>query len=459
MIQKPYEIYKEKVAAATTIGDASKSGLETFLTYDNPGSNYMRKWQEPPVIAKAKGKYVWDADGKQYLDCYTASTNIGHGDTRISEVIREVFMGLGHWFDFPTPERLKLNKRLQELTPGDFKKRIRLSLSNEDSLEMAIRAARNYTKKPMIITFHGDYHGTNVATAAVSGGCDVHKWYNPISSADHDIEFFPYAYCYRCPYGCEYPSCNMQCLKAMDMMMSSGQTSTGNYAGGVCNVAAMIVEPIQGKAGCIVPPKEFLQGLRAMADKFGFLLIFDETDCAMGRTGSLFASSGCGVVPDITVIGKAMGAGFPMSACIARKDIFEDAGPGYIVGAYAGYSMGSAIASKVFDIIEDDKLLENCQTVGAYLREKADAYLKEFDVVGNISSAGLYMGIEYVTDKASKTRNEALAASIAEAAKIAGVLVQYNQSNIIVLNPPLTFTIEDVDVLFDVLTRVTKALV
>ena len=459
MSQKPYEILKDKVAAATTIGKNSKAGLESFLTYDNPGDTYMRKWQEPPVIAKAGGNKVWDADGKEYLDCYCANANIGHCDKRISAVIREKYMELGHWFDFPTPERIKLINRLKKVTPGDYEKRVRLSLSSEDSLEMAVRAARNYTKKPQIITFHGDFHGTNVSMAAVSPGSDVHKWYNPVTAADHDTEYFPYAYCYRCPYGCEYPSCDIQCIKTIDLMLSSCQTSMSNYAGGVNNVAAMIVEPIQGESGCIVPPKEFLQGLRKLADKFGFLLIFDEADCGLGRTGSLFASEANDVIPDITILGKALGAGFPMSACIARKEIFEDAGPGYIVGAYAGYSMGCAIAGKVFDIIEDDGLLDNCRKVGNYMLKRAEDYKAEFDTVGNINAAGLFMGIEYVTDKTSKTANESLAVSVVEALKIAGILVRFNGSNIIVINPPLTFTEADVDKLFDTLSEVTRALV
>ena len=458
MSQKPYEILKDKVAAATTIGENSKDGLETFLTYDNPGDTYMRKWQEPPVIAKASGNKVWDADGREYLDCCCVNAAIGHGDKRISATIREQYMGLDHWFDFPTPERIKFIDRVKKLSPGNYAKRVRLSLSNEDSLEMAIRAARNYTRKPQIITFHGDYHGTNASMAAISPASDVHKWYNPVTAADHDTEFFPYAYCYRCPYGCEYPSCDMQCVKSIDMLLSSCQTSMGNYASGVNNVAAMIVEPIQGQSGCIVPPAEFLRGLRKLADKFGFLLIFDESDCGMGRTGSLFASEISDVVPDITVIGKALGAGLPMSACVARKEIFEDAAPGYIVGAYAGYSMGCAVGSKVFDIIEDDGLLENAKKVGAYMLKRAGDYKAQFEEVGNVSAAGVLMGIEYVTDKVSRARNEPLAASIAEACKAAGILVRYNGSNIIVFNPPLTFTEADVDKLFDTLTCVTKTL-
>ncbi|HYE68604.1 MAG TPA: aminotransferase class III-fold pyridoxal phosphate-dependent enzyme, partial [Anaerovoracaceae bacterium] len=305
MEKKPYEELLNQVVASETVTPNNKEGLVDFLTNEHPGDVLFTKWINPPIIEKGKGNRIWDVDGREYIDCISgmSTMNIGHGDPRIAKVMADQYVKLAHWFDFPTPERSKLVKRLMEITPGTYKKRVRLALSGSDAVENAIRAARNYTKKTHVISFYGAYHGQNVATMGITSAGSMHRWYNPIPSADHCLERFPYAYCYRCPYGKEYGSCDMQCIKSIEQLMSSGQTSLGNPMLDINNVAAMILEPAQSSSGYILPPKEFLTGLRELADKFGFLLIFDEIQTGMGRTGKMFASENFGVVPDITLIG------------------------------------------------------------------------------------------------------------------------------------------------------------
>lgn len=455
MERKPYEELLDRVAASDSITPKNRDGLVDFLTYEHPGDVLFTKWSNPPIIEKGKGNKVWDVDGKEYIDCISgmSSMNIGHGDSRIAEVMKTQYTKLSHWFDFPTPERAKLVKRLIDITPGTYQKKVRLALSGSDAVENALRIARNYTKKTHIISFYGAYHGQNTATMGITGAGSMHRWYNPIPSADHCIERFPYAYCYRCPYGKEYGSCDMQCIKSIEQLMSSGQTSLGNPMINVSNVAALIVEPAQSSAGYIIPPKEFLAGLRDLADKYGFLLIFDEIQTGMGRTGKMFASEHAGVVPDITLIGKALGAGIPMSAVVARAEIFDDLAPGYVVSTYAGYALGCAVSNKVFDIFEEDDILRNCSEVGEYLRGVLTEFKKKHPVIGDYSQQGLYMGIELVRNRLTKEPAIEETAELVEAMREAGLLAQLNgyYNNRVSFIPPLNISISDIDAIFEIM--------
>jgi 4-aminobutyrate aminotransferase-like enzyme len=458
----PYQQLLDRVNQSSNITPNNKAGLNDFLTYEHPGDVLFTKWTEPPIIERGKGARVWDADGREYIDCIGgfSSMNIGHGDERVAKVLYDQYMKLSHWFDFPTPERLKLVKRLAEITPGDYKKKVRLALSGSDAIEIAIRTARNYSKKTHIISFYGAYHGQNIATIGITSAGSMHRWYNPIPAADHCIERFPYAYCYRCAYDKEYPSCNMYCVKAIDKLLSSTQTSLGNPYTKVNNIAAMIVEPMQSSSGYIAPPKEFLVELRKLADKYKFMLIFDEIQAGMGRTGKMFAAEHSEVAPDITVIGKALGGGIPMSAIVARAEYFDEMAPGYIVSTYAGYALGCAAANKVLDIFEEDDLLKQCTETGKHLGKVVEDYKNAHPVVGTYSQIGVYFGIEYVLDRETKEPAPAFALELVDTLRAEGLLVQLNgyHNNRLSFVPPIMITKADVDDIFAIMNRVTEKL-
>ncbi len=459
MNQKTYELLLDKVNASNTITLKNKQGLVDFLNDEHPGDVLFTKWTEPPIIEKGKGNKIWDVDGREYIDCITgmSSMNIGHGDKRIAEVLKDQYEKLAHWFDFPTPERIKLVKRLKEITPGDYRKKVRLALSGSDAVEQAIRAVRYYTKKQTIISFYGGYHGQTTATMGLTGAGAMHRWYDPVPAADHCVERFPYAYCYRCPYGKEVETCDMHCVKIIDEMMSSTQTSMGNPYANVNNVAAMIVEPCQSSSGYISPPKEFLVALRKLADKYNFLLIFDEIQTGMGRTGKMFAAEHCGVAPDITLIGKALGAGVPMSAVVARAEIFEDTAPGFTVSTYAGSALGCAVANKVLDIFEEDDLIDKCASVGNYLDSVVAKYLEKHPMVGSYTIRGVFLGIEYVTDRQTKAPAVPHTLELVDKMRDMGLLAQLNgyHNNRISFLPPINITNADVDEIFEIMDKAT----
>lgn len=456
MSKKPYEVLLEQVENAENMTPGNKEGLKDFLKYEHPGDVLFTKWDYPQIIKRGKGNRIWDVDGKEYIDCICgmSSMNIGHGDKRIADAMYDQYMNeLDFWFDFPTPERLKLVKRIIEKTPGDFPKRVRLALSGSDAVENAIRIARYHTKKTHIISFYGGYHGQNTATMGLTGSGRMTGYYNPVPSQDNCIEHFPYAYCYRCPYGREEEKCNFECVKVIDNMMSTGVTCMGAPDSGINNVAAMIVEPCQSSAGYIAPPKGFLTELRKLADKYGFLLIFDEVQTGMGRTGKLWCCEHEDVVPDILVFGKALGAGIPMSGIVGRAEIFEEAGVSFICSTYAGYSLGCRVGNTVLDIIEEDHLLENCTKTGEYLKKKADELMANHPIVGTYSAIGVYFGLELVKDRGTKEPAKEEAHELVNNMRDAGLLAQLNgyYGNRISFIPPITLTPEQVDEIFEIL--------
>ncbi len=457
MEKKPYEELLNRVITSENITPKNKEGLIDFLKNEHPGDVLFTKWTYPQIIERGKGNKVWDVDGKQYIDCISgmSSMNIGHGDSRIAEVLDNQYKKLSHWFDFPTPERNKLIKRLIDITPGNFNKKVRLALSGSDAVEQAIRAARYHTKKTHIICFYGAYHGQNTATMGLTGAGSMHRWYNPVPSADNCIERFPYPYCYRCPYDKAYGACDMQCTKAIDILMSSSQTSLGNPMVNVNNVAALIVEPMQSSAGYIAPPKEFLIELKKLSEKYGFLLIFDEIQTGMGRTGKMFASEHTHVVPDITLIGKALGGGIPMSAVVARAEIFDDLAPGHVVSTYAGYALGCAVSNKVLDIFEEDDLVNKCSEVGEYIAAVVENFKQKHPIIGTYSQQGVYLGIELVRDSKTKEPAKEETLELIDNMRDAGLLAQFNgyYNNRISFIPPINITNSDVDEIFEIMDK------
>ena len=462
MTKKPYEVLLERIENAENMTPGNKAGLIDFLKHEHPGDVLFTKWDYPQIIDHGKGCHVWDVDGKEYIDCISgmSSLNLGHSDKRIADAMYDQYMNrLDNWFDFPTPERLKLVNRLIDLAPGDFDKRVRLALSGSDAVENAIRLARFYTKKQHIISFYGAYHGQSSSTMGLTGSGRMTSYYNPMPSQDNCIEHFPYPYAYRNPFNFDNDpdddgeSCARNCVKLIDEMMSTGVTCMGAPDAGVNNVAALIVEPCQSSAGYIVPPKGFLTELRKLADKYGFLLIFDEIQTGMGRTGKMWACEHEGVAPDILVFGKALGSGIPMSGIVGRAEIFEDCDTSFICSTYAGYSMGCRVGNTVLDIIEEDHLLEKCTATGEYIKTKADKLMADHPLVGDYSLKGVYFGLELVTDRKTKEPAKVEAHELINNMRDAGLLAQLNgyYGNRISFIPPINIETSDVDDIFAIL--------
>lgn len=457
MNKKPFERQREQIENNPNVTPKNKEALFDYLEHEHPGDVLFTKWDNPPIAKRGEGLYLWDLDDKKYIDCISgmSAMNLGHSDKRIADAMYDQYMNrLDFWFDFPSEERLKLVNRLIKSAPGDFDKRARLALSGSDAVENAIRLARFATKRQHIISFYGAYHGQNTATMGLTGSGRMTSYYNPMPPQDNGIHQFPFPYAYRNPYGDgDGAECAQQCVKFIDSMMSSGVTPMGAPDAGICNVAALIVEPCQSSAGYIVPPEGFLAELRKLADKYGFLLIFDEVQTGMGRTGKMWACEHENVAPDILVFGKALGAGIPMSGIVGRADLFEDIDVSFICSTYAGYSMGCRVGNTVLDIIEEDHLLENCTKTGEYLKKKADELMEKHPIIGTYSAKGVYFGIELVKDRVTKEPAKVETHELVNNMRDAGLLAQLNgyYGNRVSFIPPITLTTAQVDEIFEIM--------
>lgn len=358
-------------------------------------------------VASANGCYVTCEDGETYLDFASgvAVNNFGHNHPAIVEAIREQLdkaVHVGHNVAYYEPY-VTLAEKLVEISGGD--NMVYFSNSGGEANDGAIKLAKHYTKRLCVISFKNAFHGRTIGCTAITTSSSTYrKHYDAI--AGH--YFADYAYCYRCPFGKEQGKCAMECVKQFDEIFET-QVSPDM-------VAAMIVEPIQGEGGYIVPPKEFLQGLRDICDKYGILLIFDEVQAGNGRTGNYYAQQTLGVKPDIFTTAKALGGGIPISAIIGKKKVMQTWTPGAHGGTFGGNPLACAAGLACIKLMEEGGL-ENCRKRGAYLIKCLKGLQGKYpDAVGDVRGAGLMVAIEIVKDKDTKEPYSELAAKILEEA-------------------------------------------
>jgi len=342
-------------------------------------------------VIDSEGCYVFTEDGRKILDFASgvAVNNLGNKNKQVADAIRkqlDTMIHVGHNVAY-YESYVTLAEMLVELTGGDTM--VYFSNSGAEANEGALKLAKYVTKRPGVIAFKNSFHGRSIACASVTGSNAAYrKFYEPLLPSVYWAE---YANCYRCPFGKETGCCDMECLKQFDGLFHK-------LIDPEC-VAAMIVEPVQGEGGYIVPRKEFLQGLRDICDQHGIMLIFDEVQTGIGRTGELYAWQTMGVRPDIFTSSKALGGGLPLSAVIAKKEIMERWPSGAHGGTFGGNPLACAAAQKTLEVIERDHLLDHCKQIGAYfmgcLRELQKKYSTK---IGDVRGLGLMIAMEMVSE-------------------------------------------------------------
>ncbi|MDD3428354.1 MAG: aspartate aminotransferase family protein [Caldisericia bacterium] len=443
------EILKDRVKNKN-FGAKTKGLLTRYVQSESSGIVSFATFDVPPVIVRAKNDLAYDADGREYIDCLSgfAASTIGQCHPEIIKTISEQSRDLIHNFDLPTVPRIELAEKLSKITPGKFEKKVMFSVTGSDATENAVRAARWYSGCQYILSAYGAYHGVTAGTMAMTSKGGMGRYYYPMMN-NNGFSYFPYAYCYRCAFGKEYPSCDMFCVDYIEKNMLKGKEShLVEEKGGVSNVAAMIIEPMQCSAGYIIPPDEFLKGLKRLSDDYGFLLIVDEIQAGVGRTGRLWASEHSGIEPDIIVVGKGIAGGLPLSAIVARKEILNNWAPTAHVSTFAGYTLGCAASLKVFEIIEKENLVKRSEEIGKYFYEGLLELQKKFPIIGDVTGGkGVFLALELVKD--NKTKEPAIEKTkfIAVECLEEGLLLQlggyfYNRLTFI---PALTITKSSVD--------------
>jgi len=418
-------------------GPVAKEILEKQEEYE--GNAVLYPHTLPFVPEEAKGATIKDVDGNIYIDFLSGISvlNFGYSNPTILEKTIEQLRKLTHTLDFPSKPREELAKRLVEIAPGELKNNAKVIFggpTGSDAVEAAIKLAKYCTKRYVILAFEGSYHGQTTTSLALSSGKKLKEPYTPLGP---EIHFAPYAYCYRCPFKLEYPECGLRCAEYVEHILEDPNS-------GVTTPAAIIVEPIQGEGGIIVPPDEFLKKIREITKKYEIPLIIDEIQSGMGRTGKWFACEHSNVSPDIMTVAKSVGGiGLPLAGIVYNKslDVWV---PGSHMGTFRGNVVAMAAGAAAIDFANKTKLLDHVEKLG----EKTLKYLKdlaeESKYIGEVRGKGLMIGIEIVKNKETKEPSKELTAKIQLKCFKKGLIVWKagHYANVIRFLPPLVITEE-----------------
>ncbi len=400
-------------------------------------------------VVESEGCYLYTEDGRKILDFASgvAVNNLGGKNPKVAEAIKkqlDTMIHVGHNVVY-YESYVKLAERLVALTGGN--KKVYFSNSGAEANEGAIKLAKYVTKRPGIISFTNSFHGRTIGCVSVTGSNSAYrKNYEPLLPS---VYWADYANCYNCPFHMNKATCNMECLGQFEDIFRGMIDAQ--------NVAAILVEPVQGEGGYIVPPKEFLQGLRAICDRHGIMLIFDEVQTGFGRTGELYAYQTFGVEPDILTSAKALGGGIPLSAVIAKKEIMDEWPAGAHGGTFGGNPLACAAALATLDIIEEEKILDHCKTMGRYFMSQLYILEKKYpQYIGDVRGVGLMIGIE-ITDENGKP-NPKLTAEIKNEALEKNLLLLNcgNMHNVIRFITPLTVSEKEIDIAVEIIRSILE---
>jgi 4-aminobutyrate aminotransferase/(S)-3-amino-2-methylpropionate transaminase len=345
------------------------------------------------AVEEGRGSAVTDVDGNTYLD-FIGGINVnalGHSHPKLVSALQEQ-AGKISVGSFTSRARVELAERVAAAPPAPGVHRLQLYSGGAEAVESALRLAKCHTGKYEFVSFWGGFHGKTMGALSLMGS-SFKEMLGPMVPGAHQI---PYADCYRCPIGLSYPSCGVACVEV-------GRKQVKIAAAG--SVAAVLVEPMQGTAGNVIPPKEFLPAVRALADELGALLIADEMITGLGRTGLRWGTDHTAVRPDIVTIGKAFGGGFPLSGLLTTDEIAQAkpwGNPSGSSSSYGGNPLAAAAGAAALRIIDEEKLIENARVVGAGLKRDLEGFVERYPFVGFVDGVGLLLRMELVSDKKTK---------------------------------------------------------
>jgi len=319
---------------------------------------------------------------------------------------------------------VRLAEMLARLAPGDQPRRVYFGNSGTEAMESALKLARYHTGRDKFIAFFGCFHGRTLGSLALTSRRPVQRaGFGPFMPGVHHL---PYPYCYKCAYGKSPDTCGVECAKAIeDQLLKTILPAQ--------EVAAIVIEPVQGEAGYIVPPQKFFDELAAVAQRNDILLIFDEVQSGMGRTGKMWASDHFGANPEIMTVAKGIASGMPLSAMIANAEIMNWP-PGAHASTFGGNPVSVAASLATIELLERE-LIDNAASVGAYMRARMDSWPARFPVVGDVRGLGLMIGIELLRGRDR----------VVQLAFERGLLVLGAGDEVIRLSPPLVITRDQAD--------------
>ncbi len=347
-------------------------------------------------ITEACGAIMIDADGRELIDFAggIGVNNVGHCHPKVVEAIRDQAGKFIHtcFHVAPYEQYIELAARLNELAPGDFDKMTMFTNSGAEADENAIKIARYATKRQAIIAFDNSFHGRTLLGMTLTSKVKPYKLgFGPFAPETYRV---PYAYCYRCPFGMSYPGCKAACADYLEEFFIA------NVAGE--QTAAIIAEPIQGEGGFVTPPPEYFPKLQEICKKYGILLVIDEVQTGMGRTGKLFAIDHWGITPDIITTAKSLAGGMPLGAVTGRAEVMNQPHVGGLGGTYSGNPLACRAALAVLEILLEDGLLKRAEELGEKLLKRFHSMQADHEIIGEVRGKGPMLALELVRDRETK---------------------------------------------------------
>jgi 4-aminobutyrate aminotransferase len=406
--------------------------------------SYTRSY--PLVIARGVGATVEDVDGNLFLDCAAgiAVNATGHSHPDIVRAITEQAQAFLHMSgtDFYYEPQVLVAEALARLAPMEQPVRTFFGNSGAEAIEASIKLARYATGRPDLIAFLGAFHGRTLGALSLTASKVVQRrGFGPLLPG---VFHAPFADCYRCPVGATPESCSAECLDYIEDELLVHLVSPDE-------VAALVVEPIQGEGGYLVAPDQFLQRLRALTSRHGIVMVVDEVQSGMGRTGRMFAIEYSGVRPDVVAIAKGIASGMPLGVTIARASLMEWP-PGAHASTFGGNPVSCAAALATIRLLEET-LVDNARRVGERLKAGLTALGDKHPLIGDVRGRGLMIGVELVRDRRTKERAVSERSAVVEAAFRRGLLVLGAGKNTVRFCPPLVLTESEADTAVDIFDR------
>ena len=411
--------------------------------YLSPG--LLTYYREPLLITQGSLQYVWDDEGKQYLDAFAGvvTVSVGHCHPHVVERVREQVGKLHHTTTlYLHPTNGQLAAKLAEKLPAESSlTSTSFTNSGSEANELAVLMCREFTGRQEVISLRHGYHGGTQGTMSLVA---VGTWKFP-SNPRLNVHHLSSGYCYRCPFGLNYPSCELRCARDAESLI---QLETSG------EVAAFIGEPIQGVGGVVTPPPEYFSLVYEIVRRHGGLCIADEVQTAFGRTGDHYwGFQNWGVTPDLVTMAKGLGGGIPIGACVTRREIAASIKSRLHFNTFGGNPISMTYGLSTLEVIDAENLQENARVVGGYLRDRLLELQERHRLIGDVRGKGLMIGIELVRDRDSKQPASQETVDVLELTKTRGLLIGKGGlfGNVIRIKPPLCINRSDADFLIECL--------
>ena len=399
---------------------------------------------------RAENAELWDAEGKRFIDFAAgiAVNNTGHRHPKVMAAVAEQAQAFTHtcFHVAPYESYIRLAERLNKATPGNFAKKSMMVTTGAEAVENAIKMARAHTGRSGVIAFSGAFHGRTLLGMALTGKVAPYKKGFGAMPPEVVHAAFPNEY---------HGVSEAQAIADLERLFASSVDPE--------RIAAMIIEPVQGEGGFNIAPYGFLRALRAICDRYGIVLIADEVQAGIARTGRMFGFEHAGVAADLVTMAKGLAGGFPLSAVTGRAEIVDAAGPGGLGGTYAGNPLAVAAAHAVLDVVEEEDLCARATEMGERIRARLTQISSRqgMECIGDVRGLGAMNAMELVTDRTTRAPDAALTARVVAEAEARGLILLScgTRYNVIRLLPPLTTPWEQVDEALDIIEAALEAAV